>query len=93
MRIHQSHIEEESKPFQWANTRNAQLGPGRFGPISKREANLGHGQVFNIHPIKDSSMVREEHLGATEDREAAGGRPPGPNKAARPKSMTIEETA
>ena len=38
-------------------------------------------------------MAREEHVGATEDREASRGRPPGPNEAARPKRMTVEETA
>ena len=92
MRLYQSHIEGESKPSQWAISRNAQLGPGRLRPISKRNANLGHDQVFNIHPIQDWSMAREERVSATEDREAARGRPPGPKEAARPKKMTIEQT-
>jgi len=38
-------------------------------------------------------MAREERVGATEDREAAGCRSPGPNEAARPKTMMVEETA
>ena len=38
-------------------------------------------------------MVREERDGVTEDREAARGRPPGPKEAARPKKMTVEQTA
>ena len=38
-------------------------------------------------------MVREEHDGATEDREAARGRLPGPKEAARPKKMPVEQTA
>ena len=93
MRLYQSHIEGESKPSQWAKSRNAQLGPERLGPISKREANLGHDQVCNIHPIQDGSMVREERDGATEDREVARGWLPGPKEAARPKKMTVEQTA
>ena len=80
MKLYQSYIEGESKPSQWAKSRNAQLGPERLGPISKREANLGHDQVCNIHPIQDGSMVREERDGATEDREVARGRLPGPRR-------------
>ena len=38
-------------------------------------------------------MVREEHVGATEDREDTRGRLPGPKEAARPKKMTVEQTA
>ena len=38
-------------------------------------------------------MAREEHVDATENREAARGRPLGPNEAARPKRMMVEETA
>ena len=38
-------------------------------------------------------MVKEECDGATEDREAAKGRPPSPKEAARPKKMTVEQTA
>ena len=93
MRLYLSHIEVESKPSQWAISRNAQLGPGRLGPISKRDANLGHGQVCSIHPIQARPMTREEHVDATEDREAANGRPPSPKEAARPKKMTVEQTA
>ena len=37
-------------------------------------------------------MVREERDGATEDREAAIGRPQGPKEAAQPKKMTVEQT-
>ena len=39
MKLYQSHIEEEFKPFQWVGPRNTQLGSERLGPISKREAN------------------------------------------------------
>ena len=38
-------------------------------------------------------MVREERDGATEDREAARGRPPGTKEAAQPKKMPVEQTA
>ena len=38
-------------------------------------------------------MAREEHVGATEDREAARGRPPGTKEAAWPKKMLVEQTA
>ena len=38
-------------------------------------------------------MVREERDGATEDREATRGRPPSPKEAARPKRMSVEQTA
>ena len=38
-------------------------------------------------------MNREEHVSATEDREATKGRPPGPKEAARPKKMPVEQTA
>ena len=38
-------------------------------------------------------MVREERVGAMEDREAARGRPPSPKEAARPKIMSVEQTA
>jgi hypothetical protein len=38
-------------------------------------------------------MIREERDSATEDREAARGRPPGPKEAARPKKMMVEQTA
>ena len=38
-------------------------------------------------------MAREECVGATEDREAARSRPPGPKEAARPKKMPVEQTA
>ena len=38
-------------------------------------------------------MAREEHVGATEDKEAARGRTPGPKEAAQPKEMTVEQTA
>src|SRR6185312_10591203 len=85
MKLYQSHIEGESKPSQWAISRNAQLGPGRLGPISKRDANLGHDQVFNIHP--------EERVSAAEDREAARGRPPGPKEAAQPKRTLVDQIA
>ena len=37
-------------------------------------------------------MAREERVGATEDQEAARGRPPGPKEAARPKKMPVEQT-
>ena len=38
-------------------------------------------------------MAREERVSATEDREAARGRPPDPKEAARPKKMPVEQTA
>ena len=38
-------------------------------------------------------MVRKERDGATEDQEVTRGRPPGPKEAARPKKMTVEQTA
>ena len=38
-------------------------------------------------------MAREERVGATEDREATKGRPPGPKEATRPKRMPVEQTA
>ena len=38
-------------------------------------------------------MVREERVGAMDDREAARGRPPSPKEAARPKRMSVEQTA
>ena len=34
-------------------------------------------------------MAREECVGATEDQEAAGGRPPGSKEAARPKERRL----
>ena len=81
MKLYLSHKEGESKPFQWAKSRNIQLGPGRLGPISKRDANLGHDQVFNIHPIQDWSMAREECVSAMKDWEAA-----------QPKRTSIDQT-
>ena len=38
-------------------------------------------------------MVREERVGATDDQEATRGRPPSPKEAARPKRMSVEQTA
>ena len=38
-------------------------------------------------------MNKEERVGATEDREAAGGRPPSPKGAARPKTESVDQTA
>ena len=38
-------------------------------------------------------MAREERVGATEGREAAKGRLPGPKEAARSKKMPVEQTA
>jgi hypothetical protein len=38
-------------------------------------------------------MVREECDGATEDREATRGKPPGPIEAARPKAEAVDQTA
>jgi hypothetical protein len=38
-------------------------------------------------------MAREERVSVVEDREAARGRLPDPKEAARPKKMTVEQTA
>ena len=38
-------------------------------------------------------MAREECVGATKDRQAARGRPPGAKEAAWPKKMPVEQTA
>ena len=38
-------------------------------------------------------MAREECVGATTDRQAARGRPPGAKEAAWPKKMPVEQTA
>jgi len=81
MRLHQSHIKGESKPFQWAKSRNIKLGP-----ISKREPTWAMVKystytLSKIDPWSERSvMVQWRTERPPEAGRPAPRRPPGPRR-------------
>ena len=85
MKLYQSHIEGEFKPFQWVGPRNTQLGPGRLEPISKVKATW----AMIKHTMSTPSRIDlwpERSMSVQWRTE----RPPGPKEAARPKTGSVD---
>ena len=52
MKLYQSHLEGESRPFQWVTSQKARVGTGRLEPLSKMEESCAMIRAQDIYPSR-----------------------------------------